>query len=274
MPLPTLGAHTFGFVWSDSVERALDMLGENKFRSIQILAAPPHFDPWRNDPDLARRMRAIMDRHGMTLLALDLPSSDINLASGSQDVVDFAVDAYCRTIAHAAELGSRWVCISSGRRHPLLATANQFLMKTFRVAFARIHAEAKRRGIDLLLENHPQGLLADAQTIENFLSDEGYDSIPVAYDVANATAIGEDPLVGIETLYRRIGVVHFSDSPKGQWRHDPIGSGDIDFAAIIERLRQKGFDKTIILEILSEQPLQGLIDGAALLEKAGLRTQR
>ena len=47
-----------------------------------------------------------MDRHGMSLLALDLASSDINLASPSADVVDFAVDAYARGIDRAAELGA------------------------------------------------------------------------------------------------------------------------------------------------------------------------
>jgi len=40
----------------------------------------------------------------MSLLALDLASSDINLASPSADVVDFAVDAYARGIDRGAEL--------------------------------------------------------------------------------------------------------------------------------------------------------------------------
>jgi deoxyribonuclease-4 len=54
----------------------------------------------------------------------------------------------------------------------------------------------------------------------------------VIYDVANAVAINGDPVAGLETLWPRLGIVHLSDSPKGQWRHDPIGTGAVDFAAI------------------------------------------
>jgi sugar phosphate isomerase/epimerase len=270
MPLPVLGAHTFGFVWNCLADEALDRLGEAGFRHVQLMATPPHYDPWKQDAAVTKRLRSILDRHGMSLLALDLASSDINLASPSADVVDFAVDAYARAIDRASELGARWICVGSGRRHALLAKANDRLMETFRVAFGRIQAKAQQRGIGIILENHPQGLLADARTIARFLDDEGYSSIPVIYDVANAFAIGEDPVAGLEILWSRLGIVHLSDSPRGQWRHDPIGSGEIDFSAIAALLSGKGFEGPVVLEILSEQPLQGLSDGVAALRAKGL----
>jgi pentatricopeptide repeat protein len=46
-----------------------------------------------------------------------------------------------------------------------MAGANLRLMETFRPAFARIVAAARMRGVGVILENHPQGLLADAGTI-------------------------------------------------------------------------------------------------------------
>jgi len=64
--------------------------------------------------------------------------------------------------------------------------------------------------------------------------------------------------------------VHVSDSPKGQWRHDPIGSGEIDFAAIAALLRQRGYEGKIVLEILSDQPLKDIDEGAAILKRPGL----
>jgi len=261
-----LGAHTFGFVWSCLADEALERLGEAGFRQVQLMATPPHYDPWKQDPALTKRLRSILDRHGMSLLALDLASSDVNLASPSADVVDFAVDAYARTIDRAAELGAKWVCVGSGRRHALLAKANARLMETFRPAFARIHAKAQQCGIGVILENHPQGLLADAKTIAGFLDVEGYTSVKVIYDVANAFAIDEGPVAGLETLWSRLGIVHLSDSPRGQWRHDPIGSGAIDFSAIAAFLGSRGFEGTIVLEILSNDPMIGLTDGVAALQ--------
>jgi sugar phosphate isomerase/epimerase len=267
--MPILGAHTFGFVWNCRAEEAIEQIGEAGFRHVQLMATPPHYDPWTEDAGLAKRLRKILDRHGLSLLALDLASSDINLASPSADVVDFAVDAYARTIDRAAELGAKWICVASGRRHALLEKTNDRLMETFRPAFARIHAKAQQRGIDIILENHPQGLLADAATIARFLDEGGYSSIQVVYDVANAFAIGEDPVAGFETLWSRLGIVHLSDSPQGQWRHDPIGTGAIDFSAIAAFLGAKNFNGAIVLEILSNTPLRGLTDGVAALRARG-----
>lgn len=264
-----LGAHTFGFVWNCPAEEAIEQIGAAGFRSIQLMATPPHYDPWALDAGVTKRLRSIIDRHGLSLLALDLASSDINLASPSADVVKFAVQAYARTIDRAAELGAKWICVGSGRRHALLAKANDRLMETFRPAFARIHAKAEASGIGIILENHPQGLLADARTIADFLDAEGYASIPVIYDVANAVAINEDPVAGLEILWPRLEIIHLSDSPKGQWRHDPIGTGEIDFAAIGALLRRKGFEGAVVLEILSDTPLRGLMDGVATLQTHG-----
>ncbi len=222
MKSPALGAHTFGFVWRSSAPEAIEALGEAGFRHVELMATPPHFDPWRDDPSLTQTLRTLLRSYDMSLIALDLASSDINLASPSRDVVDFAVDAYIRAIARAAELGARSICVGSGRRHALLSSVNEQLMTTFKPAFARTYAEARRRGVGVALENHPQGLLADAPTIGAFLSAEGYGDVSVIYDVANAFAIGEDPVRGLETLWPRVDVIHFSDSPRGQWRHDPL----------------------------------------------------
>ena len=270
MTLPVLGAHTFGFTWDSAAEAVIEQLAAAGYRTIQLMATPPHFDPWIEDTGRTRRIRALLEHHGLSLLALDLASSDINLASPAPHVVDFAVEAYVAAIDRAVELGARWICVGSGRRHALLARANARLMPSFREAFARIHDKAQRAHVPIILENHPQGLLASAADIVRFLDAEGYAEMPVIYDVANAFAIGEDPVEGLKALWPRLGIVHLSDSPKGQWRHDPIGSGEIDFAAIAALLRQRTYTGRIVLEILSDRPLDDLNAGAAALKEQGL----
>jgi deoxyribonuclease-4 len=111
--------------------------------------------------------------------------------------------------------------------------------------------------------------LADAKTIAGFLESEGYTSIPVIYDVANAFAIDEDPVAGLAALWSRLGIIHLSDSPRGQWRHDPIGTGAIDFSAIAGFINDRCFTGTVVLEILSDAPLRGLTDGVAKLRTKG-----
>ena len=264
-----LGAHTFGFAWECDAEQAMEQLAAAGHRTIQLMATPPHFDPWQSDPKRTERLRRIIERHGLSLLALDLASSDINLASPAPAVVDFAVAAYSAAIDRARELGARWICVGSGRRHALLPKANARLMTSFRAAFARIHDKAQRAGVPIILENHPQGLLASATDIARFLDEEGYADTQVIYDVANAVAIREAPVAGLQTLWNRAGLIHLSDSPIGQWRHDPIGSGEIDFSAIASLLRQRDYAGTVVLEILSDRPLQDIVRGAADLRQHG-----
>jgi sugar phosphate isomerase/epimerase len=264
-----LGAHSFGFVWHNEPEAAFDAMAGIGIANVQLMATPPHFDPWLSDVPRTRRLRACLERNGQTALALDLASSDINLASPSADVVEFAATAYAHAIARAAELGMKWVCIGSGRRHMLLPQVNAQLMTPFRRAFAELHKEAARQGVKLILENHPQGLLASAAAMAGFLDGEDYDDVDVIYDVANAASIGEDPVDGLVVLGARTRIVHLSDAPRGQWRHDKIGSGDIDFAAIACALNAQGFQGHVVLEILCDDPTQGLADGIARLGALG-----
>lgn len=266
-----LAAHSFGFVWQKSAEEAFELMAKAGFRNLQLMAAPPHFDPWRSNATRAARLRSIVDKHGMQLLAADLASSDINLASASSDVVEFSVEAYRRLVARCAELGATSVCVGSGRRHALLDKANAELMTSFRPAFRTIVEVARRIGLRVAIENHPQGLLADAETIAQFIADEGFADVGVIYDVANAVAIGEDPVWGLALLAPLLDIVHLSDSPRGQWRHDPIGTGEIDFGAIETQLRRQGYRGPVALEILSDTPLADLVDGAHRLAAAGWR---
>lgn len=264
-----LGAHTFGFVWHCGPEEAFDALAAIGIRYVQLMATAPHFDPFVTDVPRTNRLRNILARNGQTAIALDLASSDVNLASPSNDVRRFAFDAYARAIARAASIGMQWVCIGSGRRHGLLPNVNAQLMDPFRRVFADLRREAERQGVQLILENHPQGLLHTAELMADFLDREGHADLPVIYDVANAAAVGEDPVEGLTRLGKKTRIVHLSDAPNGRWGHDPIGSGDIDFARIGQALVASKFDGYVVLEILCDHPAEGIADGAARLRGMG-----
>lgn len=268
--LRPLGAHTFGFAWEMDAEAAFEGLISQGFTTLQLMATPPHYDPWQAAPERQRRLRALIERAGGELLALDLASSDVNLASPAREVVDFAVAAYEAAIARSAELGARWICVGSGRRHALAPPqAADRLLDIYRGAFERIAGAAARAGVGVILENNPSGLLAEAEQIERFLTESGYDAVAVLYDVANAFAVGENPVAGLERLLPRVGLVHLSDAPRGQWRHDPIGTGDIDFAAIGRCLREQDYVGPVALEVISRTPLEDAVAGRDKLLEMG-----
>ncbi len=265
-----LGAHTFGFIWDRDALKATEDLAANGFRDIQFLAGSPHLDPWGED----RAILASIRQAAGSVVAVDLPSSETNLASVNQAVVDFSVSAYLKVLDLASELGARWVTINSGRKHGLLPPPDDRLLKIYRGAVERLAKAAEPRGVRLLLENIPGMLLADAASAKAFLDAEDYGVIDVLYDVTNAAAIGESPAEGIRTLAERIQLVHLSDAPAGQWRHDPIGSGDLDFAAIHTALSYIGYDKGIVIEAISQDTVSDLVASRTRLHEMGWRFQQ
>jgi sugar phosphate isomerase/epimerase len=264
-----LGVHTFGLVWQSDAATAIEKLAENGFRRFQLLAMAPHLDPWATgEKAIADIRRAVASCKG-EILAVDLPSSDINLASTTPRAVDFAVETYLRAMDIASAVGARWLTVNSGRRHILLPPPDNRLVHIYRDALERLVDAAKQRGLRILIENIPGTVLEEAATLGAFLDEENYGIVDVLYDVTNATAIGEDPLEGLDILGDKIHLMHLSDAPAGAWRHGPIGSGDIDFRALLEKLLRMGYNRDVVLELVSEQTHIDLLESRERLKQLG-----
>ena len=257
------GAHTFGFVWSCDAAEAVARLAAVGVRQFQLMGMAPHLDPWTPDPARLAQLRATVAACGGEVLAIDLPSSDSNLASLSPRTVDASVALYTQALEVGAAVGARWLTINSGRSHALLPPPDDRLRDVFRGALVRLVAAAEARGMRILIENIPGMVLPDARSLRTFLDQDDHGLVDVLYDVANAAAIGEDPVAGIETLGERIRVLHLSDAPRGAWRHDPIGSGGIDFPAILRTARRLRYDGAVVLEIIGADPLAAFCESRA-----------
>jgi len=266
-----LGAHSFGLVWQHDAARAVALLGGRGFTRFELLAMPPHLDSRNLSAAAKRALIAAIDAVDGRLLALDLPSNDINLGSTAAEVVNFSCESYVALLRVAAELRATWVVVLPGRRHGLLPPPDGRLVDIVRRAFDTLVPEAEKLGVRLLLENHPQSLLPDAAGIAAFLQAQGYPNVDAVYDVANAFAIDEDLVGGLDRLRPYLAMVHLSDSPAGQWKHDPIGSGAIDFVAVRDRLLSMQFSGPVVTEIVAERALERLVEARAALQVRGWR---
>jgi deoxyribonuclease-4 len=169
-----LGVHTFGFIWDRDALRATEDLAAQGFRHFQYLAGSPHLDPWSADRSMLAATRRFVEELGGSIIAVDLPSSETNLASVNQAVVDFSVSAYLMLVEAASELGATWVTINSGRKHGLLPPPDDRLLGIYRKALERLATAAQQRGVRLLLENIPGMLLADAVSAKAFLDQDDF----------------------------------------------------------------------------------------------------
>ena len=65
--------------------------------------------------------------------------------------------------------------------------------------------------------------------------------------------------------------MHLSDTGRQHYRHDPVGRGDVPFAAIPEMLADVGYRRRPMLEIISETGDADILDSAARLAALGFR---
>jgi sugar phosphate isomerase/epimerase len=253
----TFGAHTFGAVWTHDAAGAIDTFAALGFCDFQLMAMAPHLDPWHGERAIDA-IRSSLDGCGGRVIAVDLPSSDINVASSTPAAVEFAMQTYKHAMSLAHAVGARWLTINSGRRHMLSPPPDERLLDIYRDALTRLSASAEECGVRILIENIPGCLLETAVALKGFLDEQGFANVNVLYDVANAAAVGEDPVAGLALLGKRVAVVHLSDAPEGAWRHGPIGAGDIDFDAIQAQLDTMRYEGEVVLEIISPTPVEDL----------------
>jgi deoxyribonuclease-4 len=93
--------------------------------------------------------------------------------------------------------------------------------------------------------------------------------VGIIYDPANAPAAGEDPAAGVRDVRERLRLVHLSDTPAGGWKHDPIGTGDIDFAAFNATLRDIGYTGLSMMELITRTPDSDIPDSLEKLRAFG-----
>jgi sugar phosphate isomerase/epimerase len=93
--------------------------------------------------------------------------------------------------------------------------------------------------------------------------------VGICYDIANAHFIGEDAAEGLRQVQSRLGIVHLSDTGRQVWRHDPVGQGSCDFASFGNALREIGYTKTSMLEIVHDQPVESIVESHRRLASWG-----
>ena len=269
MPRFQLGAHTFGFAWREDAAGAIEQLADAGFTQFEILAMAPHVDLSSNFAALSARIRRAVEACRGSIVSVDLPSSEANLASSSRDVVDFAVAIHLKIIEFSNDVGAEGITLNTGRRHGLLAPSDSRLVDVYRGALDRIAAAAERQNMKVFLENVPGMQLEDGGSLDDFLTRYPYSNVSVLYDVANAAAVDEDPSAGIAKLASRMSILHLSDAPAGKWRHDPVGTGNIDFAAILLALEKVSFGGRVVVEVISSNPLADTVESKKRLAACG-----
>src|ERR1700692_4427380 len=186
---------------------------------------------WPSELDASnlRSLRRLCEAR-LRLVAVNMPNVDINVAAAAEEMRSYTLDLLVKFVRCAGELGAGGIIVGPGKPNPLFPMPRERMISYFYRALDVLAPLARKVGTRLFIENMPFAFLPDAEALMRVVDGYGDDSIRVIYDVANAHFIGEPPADGLRCVRGRLSLVHFSDTTRASYKHDPLGQGDVPLA--------------------------------------------
>lgn len=243
--------NTYGFLWSGRADHAVSAFMAQGYREFELMVQPPHLSLDLGAPEV-RALAALMKSGDITVHTLNMPTLDTNLASPVPEMRAYSIEMFRRQIRLAGAMGVGHIVCGPGRISPLCPAPAELLDAWMTEAVAALLPLAREEGVRLALENLPIASFPKAGDLLAFLDRVGSRELGVCYDAANAHFIGEDPVEGLRLLADRLSIVHFSDTRRDAWRHDPVGEGEIGFERINDALDEIEYRGPLVLEIVCQ----------------------
>ena len=268
-PASMFGCNTYSYMRSHGAEACIAQLANQGFREFELMVHPGHLWPAELSATQRSAIRRLVDQHGLSLVALNMPNIDINVAGAAPGMRAYSLDLLTETVRLAGDLGARGIVIGPGKANPLFPADAEELIGHFFAALDRLCPVAEAAGTALWVENMPFAFLPEIGALMEALEAYGNEAVRVVYDVANAHFIGEDFAAGLKRCRERLALVHLSDTGRQAYRHDPVGQGTVPFADVPDALTAVGYHARPMLEIISRNPDRDIMASACRLAAMG-----
>ena len=115
----------------------------------------------------------------------------------------------------------------------------------------------------------PFAFLPTADEMMEAIEHHGDPRLGVVYGIASGVFAREDLAHGLQRVRGRLKLVHLSDTPLAVYRHAPVGTGVVPFAAVPPVPEQIGYEGLPMLEIICYQPDAKIPASVEALEAMG-----
>lgn len=251
-----IGASTYSYLYDHTMDYALEQIAGMGFRYLEILSMPPHL--WAPDPNGPSRaaLRSKIESLGLETIAVGPMYFDLNLASTNPSVRDASVQEVVHNLRLAADLGARGVTTIAGRRNPLFPAPMDLTWELCRDSLDQCARAGGEVGATVFLEPIIYSFINTGAEVRRMIEEIGSPWLRGMMDTANSHSV-EGVIPAVEAMGPYLGHVQFSDTVRGQLRHDPVGYGDIDFKAVEAVLEKVGFTGPCVLELCWAQDPDG-----------------
>jgi L-ribulose-5-phosphate 3-epimerase len=268
-PAAGFGVNTYSYIFDGSAADTVARLADQGYGGVELMFFPGHLWPAELDAAKLRGLRQLCDTR-LRLIAVNMPNIDINVAAAAGEMRSYTMNLLVQFVRCAGELGAGGIIVGPGKPNPLFPMPRERMIAYFYRALDRLAPLARQVGTKLFIENMPFAFLPDADQLMKVVDFYGDDSIRVIYDVANGHFIGEAPTEGLRRVRDRLSLVHFSDTTRQSYKHDPLGCGDVPLAGLASAMKQVGYSELPMLEIISHNPDADIADSCGRLRQAGL----
>jgi L-ribulose-5-phosphate 3-epimerase len=262
------GVNTYSYIFGGSAADAVARLADQGYGGVELMFFPGHLWPAELDSSRLRGLRQLCEQR-LRLVSVNMPNIDINVAAAAEEMRTYTLNLLVQFVRCAGELGAGGIIVGPGKANPLFPMPRDRMISYFYRALDRLAPLARQAGVRLFIENMPFAFLPDAESLMKVVDGYGDESIRVIYDVANAHFIGESPGDGLRRVRDRLSLVHFSDTTRQSYKHDPIGSGDVPLPGIASVMKEIGYTELPMLEVISPEPDADIADSCRRLRQAG-----
>ena len=262
------GVNTYSYIFGGSAADTVARLADQGYGGVELMFFPGHLWPAELDASARRRLRKLCEAR-LRLVSVNMPNVDINVAAAAEEMRAYTIDLLVKFVRCAGDLGAGGIVVGPGKANPLFPMPKDRMISYFYRALDTLAPLARKVGAKLLVENMPFAFLPDAEGLMRVVDLYGDPSIRVIYDVANAHFIGESPAEGLRRVRDRLSLVHFSDTTRQSYKHDPLGHGDVPLAGLASVMKEIGYTELPMLEIISHTPDADIADSCRRLQQAG-----
>lgn len=241
----------------------MEIIGKNGFEAIELEFYDELVEEHSRD---LPKMKAILDKYNMKVASI--MAVEEKMFSLNPKIKQKAIEDFDKITDLIVELESPLVSICGymppeirpagtelyvGGPPTAVTVGEDFSWKTFWTNAVDVVRQctkiAKKKNMELIIETRANDVFSSTDAIINLIHDVGMDNMGVILDVAHVNAGKEYLSLVIPKLGDLIKLVHFSDNDGTQAYHHSLGTGTIDFKAIINNLKRVGFEGYIVVDI-------------------------
>lgn len=267
----SFGVSTYSYQQGFTARDTIARLRARGYVDFEVMVFPGHLWPADSDDTARRELRRAVDACGARIGTLSIANNDLNVASAYPGLRTYSLDLLSDIVRLAGDLGVPGVVIGPGKPNPLFPLPRAQLVGYLHAALDTLCALAERTGTRICMENMPVGFISSAVELADALDAYGNHKIGFVYDVANAHFVREDVCAALRRVATRLTLLHVSDTNQTTYRHDRVGLGDVNFAALPPVLSAIGHATPPMLEVISTQPDRDIDESARRLVDMGWR---